>query len=285
MVERPIMPDSIPHGEITREFRAMWTCGVGYVRKLSEDSLVWFKGNLYAPIFEHFSFRMGNQLYFVRLEDSEGRIHSPGTLEGLFEIAEACDGHALIMPMRYNGGIWLPTIPGWGLTDAKSKEQVDPKSLVTSELKEYTDWELHDMAVHAVALTLDKRKLRSITNHPGVSPSIWYDGDSGVEWIIVRYARHPESDAAPPGNWAQIAESCHERGMGNGYFAVVVFAEKDLATGLPAENTPLYRGANILINYQPVRRLKKKEERVMENSAKLSEEASLEDRPQASLNI
>ncbi|MDR2350513.1 MAG: hypothetical protein LBF41_07865 [Deltaproteobacteria bacterium] len=273
------MPSKTPASEINREFRALWTCAMGYVRRLSEESLTWFKGNLNGPIFEHFSFRLGNQLFFVRLEDSENRLHVPGTPESLFEISEACDGHPLVMPMRYVGGLWLPTLPGWGLKDARTGEPVNPKNLVTSELIRYTDWELHDMAVHTVALTLGKRKLHTITNHPAISPSIWYDGDSGLEWIMVRYARHPESDAPPPANWAQICESCFERGAGNGYFAVVVFAEKDPRTGLPAENMPLHRGADILINYQPFRLLERKDRPLVATAAtpeKIPEERAME---------
>jgi hypothetical protein len=269
------MPDRMPYDEISREFRALWTCAISYVRRLSEDRLSWFKANLHAPMFEHFSFRMGNQLFFVRLEDSEGRLSMPGALENLFEIAEACQGHPLIMPMRHNGGLWLPTVPGWGLVEAKTRTPVDPKALVTAELIEYSAWELHDMAVHAVALTLGKKKLKSITNHPDISPSIWYEGDSGAEWMIVRFARHPESDASPPGNWAQLCDSCYERGTGNGYFAVVVFAEKDPITGLPAENRPLYRGGNILINYQPFRLLKRKSPLIIPAAPEIPKEIML----------
>jgi hypothetical protein len=252
------MLESLPLDEIGKEFQALWTCAVGYIKRLGEGSLTWFKGNLYAPLFEHFSFRLGNQLFFVRLEDLEARLQVPSTLDSLFKIAEACNGRALIMPMRSMGGIWLPTVPGWGLLDAKTRQPVNPKNLVTTDLIELTDWELHDMAVHGVVLSLGGKKLHSYTNHPGISPSIWYEGESGREWIIVRYAKYPELDAPPPGNWEHICESCLERGCGNGFFAVVVFAEKNPFTGLPSENKSLYREGNILIRFQPFRLFRKK---------------------------
>ncbi|MDR2352814.1 MAG: hypothetical protein LBF22_06550 [Deltaproteobacteria bacterium] len=234
----------------SREFQTCWTLAANYIQRLGDNTLSWFKGNLYAPLFEHFSFRMGNQLFFVRLEDAEGRLNVPGNIDGLFEIAGACNGHPLLMPMKNTGGIWLPIVPGWGLVDAKTKEPVNPKNFLTGERVEYTDWELHDMAVHSVIMSLGTRKIHCFSNHPDLSPSIWYEGESGIEWIIVRWSRYPEADAGPPGNWAEIRESCFARGCGNGYFAVVIFAGKDPLTGKPVENLPLIRGGNIMINYQ-----------------------------------
>ncbi|MDR2461207.1 MAG: hypothetical protein LBE38_10610 [Deltaproteobacteria bacterium] len=252
------MLEKIALDEITKEFKACWSCAVAYVKRLGDKDLSWFKANLYSPLFEHFSFRLGNQLFFVRLEDKEGRLLVPGTLERLFTISEACHGHALIMPMRSIGGIWLPSEPGWGLLDARTYEPVNPKNLVTTEQIPYTDWELHDMAVHTIALSLPGKKLLSFSNHPSISPSIWYEGDSGTEWVIVRYAKHPELDAVPPGNWEDVCESCYKRSMGLGFFGVVVFAERSLATGVPTAQKELYRGGNIIYRINPLRVFRKK---------------------------
>ncbi|MDR1166112.1 MAG: hypothetical protein LBO66_09690 [Deltaproteobacteria bacterium] len=237
----------------SREFQACWTLAANYIQRLGVNGLSWFKGDLSAPLFEHFSFRMGNQLFFVRLEDAEGRLKVPGNMSGLLEIAAACKGHPLIMPMRNTGGIWLPIVPGWGLVDAKTKAPVNPKNLLTPERVEYTDWELHDMAVRSILLSLGDKKIISYASHPDLSPSVWYRGESGAEWVIARFARRPAADAAPPSNWARIKESCFSRGSGNGSFVVVAFAAKDPLTGIPDEKRRLCRGDDILVNCRKVK--------------------------------
>ncbi|MDR1313015.1 MAG: hypothetical protein LBQ12_04800 [Deltaproteobacteria bacterium] len=236
------MFDVTPCGQMSREFQALWTLAASYVERLGEGGLVWFKGKLSTPLYEHFSFRLGNQLFFVRLEDSEGRLTAPGSMAGLLEISEACAGVPLLMPMRNQGGIWLPSVPGWGLVDARTREPVDPKRLLTSERIPLTDWELHDAAVKAVTRSLGGRKILNTSSHPSISPSVWYRGETGAEWVMVRAARHPDADAQPPGNWAQIREACAERGSGNGYFAVAVFAARDPETGAASETLALCRG-------------------------------------------
>jgi hypothetical protein len=236
------MFDVTPCGQVSREFQALWTMAASYVERLGEGDLVWFKGRLSTPLLEHFSFRLGNQLFFVRLEDADGRLTAPGSLAGLLEISEACAGVPLLMPMRHTGGIWLPAVPGWGLVDARSRAPVDPRGLVTAERIPYTDWELHDMAVRAVTRGLGGRKILGASSHPAISPSVWYRGESGAEWVMVRAARRADADVQPPGNWAQIREACAERGSGNGYFAVAVFSARDPGTGRPSEELPLCRG-------------------------------------------
>ncbi|MDR1037724.1 MAG: hypothetical protein LBT40_14525 [Deltaproteobacteria bacterium] len=231
-----------PCGQLSREFQALWTNAASYVERLGEGELHWFKGRLSIPLYEHFSFRLGNRLFFVRLEDSEGRLTAPGTMAGLLEISEACAGVPLLMPMRSLGGIWLPSVPGWGLVEARTREPVDPRGLVTSERVPLTDWELHDAAVKAVVRSLGGRKIICSSSHPSISPSVWFRGETGAEWVMVRAALHPEADAQPPGNWAQIREACAERGSGNGYFAVAVLAARDPETGKASESVTLCRG-------------------------------------------
>ncbi|MDR2198392.1 MAG: hypothetical protein LBR53_02850 [Deltaproteobacteria bacterium] len=242
------MIDFTQYEEISREFLACWTLAAAYVQRLGEKNLSWFKANLYSPVLEHFSFRLGNQLFFVRLEDSEGRLKIPGNLDDLLEISGECGGHPLVMPMKNNGGIWLPLLSGWGLLNAVTREPVNPQKLSTSEKVEMTPWELHDLAVHSVMASLGGKKIFSYTNHPDISPSVWYLGPSGVEWIIVRFRSRLQGRGSLPANWIQVCESSLERGCGNGYFAEVSFAGRDLATGEPLENAPPRRGEDVFIS-------------------------------------
>jgi hypothetical protein len=238
--------------EVSAEFRACWALAASYIQRLGDRSLSWFKGSLYPPFFEHFSFRLGSQLFFVRLEDVEGRLKTPGSASSLFEIARECRGRPLIMPMKNIGGVWLPIVPGWGLLDAAAKAPVNPAALVTEEDIEMTPWELHDLAVHSVIASLGEKRLISFNNHPDTSPSVWYEGETGAEWVIVRWARFPQTGARLPANWAQILEAASARGLGAGFFAVAAFSGAG-SEGGPSAEAPILRGGNILVSLTPMK--------------------------------
>ncbi|MDR2406391.1 MAG: hypothetical protein LBE27_08495 [Deltaproteobacteria bacterium] len=236
------MADFIPKSECGREFQACWTLAASYIQRLGYGELEWFKGNLYSPIYEHFSFRLRNQLFFVRLEDAEGRLRMPGTLGGLLEISRRCHGHPLIMPMKNIGGIWLPIVPGWGLLDAFSKVSVSPESFPPGESIPLSQWELQDRAVASILSGLDPASIVSFTNHPYLSPSIWYEGESGLEWVIVRRARTMGDPVSLPSNFSEILTLAELRGAGNGYLASVYIGARERAAGITRDNGSLYRG-------------------------------------------
>lgn len=91
-----------------------------------------------------------------------------------------------------------------------------------------TDWELQDFAVQIVRDHLEKagRKLMSWQGNPSVDPSIWFVGDEGPEWVVVRAARYPKANTVPPENWQQIADRC-ARIARIGHFASVSVANAD----------------------------------------------------------
>jgi hypothetical protein len=124
----------IPVDEISREFGLCWqaaghhlqTCGRKAAKEMKPEllmlppgvgyeAIIWLKVELRPPFLEHLSFRLGNQLFFVRLEDVDNSLEIPGTRNGLMRVANECKGHACLMPMKRSGGKWKPTEPGWGL--------------------------------------------------------------------------------------------------------------------------------------------------------------------------
>jgi len=116
-----------------------------------------------------------------------------------------------------------------------------------------TDWELQDFAIQIVRDHLEKagRKLMSWTSHPGVNPSIWFVGDNGPEWIVVRAVRYPKKEADPPADWRLIAEWCAQ--LSNiGHFASVSVASAadafDPSGDVPVE--PLWRGHRMLARFE-----------------------------------
>jgi hypothetical protein len=235
------------------EFTRCWQAAGRHIQAQVQGPLSWLRTHCNPPFLEHLSFRLGNQLFFVRIEDADGNLEVPGNRDGLQKVAEGCNGHACLMPTRGRAGAWTPDRLGWGLLDAWTGRPVDPLSLVSDERIEMTDWELLDFAIQIVRAHLEKagRKLMSWTSHPEVNPSIWFVGDSGPEWVVVRVTRYPQMEAKPPKDWQRIAERCARLGK-TGHFASVSVSNGDDAFdpsgSVPA--MPLWRGHGLLARFE-----------------------------------
>ena len=70
--------------EPSPEFGECWAAaGTHLDRQVDGGIRFWLRTELTPPFLEHLSFRLGNQLFFVRLEDVEGHVESPGSTRGL----------------------------------------------------------------------------------------------------------------------------------------------------------------------------------------------------------
>ena len=191
-----------------------WQAAALYLNKQVQGGIqAWLRSYPYPPFLEHLSFRIGNQLFFIRVEDVDGKVEGPGSRRGLNAVANGTRGHACIMLMKkkFLGGQWVPEKNGWGLIDASTEEIVDPFTLVTDEKIEMSSWEVHDMAVQIVRDHLAEQgyELMSWQGNPEVDPAIWFVGDSkGPEWVVVRATRYPQKQATRPQNWQSISDQC-----------------------------------------------------------------------------
>jgi hypothetical protein len=240
------------HG-VSDEFARCWQAAGRHIQTRAQGPLhSWLKANLNPPFLEHLSFRLGNQLFFIRIEDPDGGLEVPGSRKGLLAVADGCKGHACLMPMRRQADGWISDAPGWGLIDARTGKPIDPANEITDERIEMTDWELQDFAVQIVRQQLEKdgRKLMSWQGNPAVNPSIWFIGETGPEWVVVRAVRYPTSEAEPPADWEQIAARCATTSK-IGHFASVSVANGDDAfdpsVGVPE---PLWRGHAMIVRFE-----------------------------------
>lgn len=205
---------SIEMQEMSPEFLACWkSAGMHLSHQVDGGIQSWLRAHPFPPFLEHLSFRLGNQLFFVRVEDVDGKVEGPGSLRGLHSVAKGCQGHACILPMKkkFFGGAWVADNSGWGLLDAETRKPINPVALVTDTDVEMTSWELQDMAVQVVRENLEKQgfQLMSWQGNPEVDPAIWFVGESKKpEWVVVRAVRYPENQALRPGNWESIADGC-----------------------------------------------------------------------------
>lgn len=240
--------------EPSEEFSRCWQAVGRHLQTQAQGaSLSWLKANLTPPFLEHLSFRVGNQLFFIRIEDAEGQIDVPGNFNGVLSVADSSNGHACLMPMRRKGSEWVPSENGWGLIDARTRMPIDPAALVTDENIEMSDWELHDFAVQIVRDHIEKQlgyQLMSSQGDPNVNPSIWFAGDDGPEWVVVRAIRYPDLEASLPANIKEIAGNC-ARLSRIGHFASVGVANSDdpFDSSEKALAIPLWRGHGMYVRF------------------------------------
>ncbi len=240
--------------EVTEDFIECWKAAGSWIqRQVGDGQISWIRTNLDMPLMEHLSFRLGNQLFFIRVVDADELIESPGSQDDLMKIAKACKGHACVMPMQFNFGIWLPVNKGWGLLSAEDGSPINPPDLVTDEKIEMTDWELHDFAVQAARLHLvqEGEQVLASNSNPELQPSIWLGGEQGTQWVVVQAVRWPNEPKIPD-NIKEI-EAAYKARQATGNFAYVLFAneKQDIKTPLKEGEKPLpiYRGDKVYLSW------------------------------------
>ncbi len=231
--------------EPSEAFARAWQAAGLHIQNQGQGAVSWLRAHLNPPFLEHLSFRLGNMLFFVRIE-AEG-LDVPGGRRGLERVALGCNGNPCLMPMRLTGGTWKPVIPGWGLLDVRSGHVVDPPALISNQPVEMTDWELHDFAVQVVRSDLEQKghQLMSWAGDPEINPSLWFVEGQGPAWVVVRAARYPMREAKAPSNWQAIADGCAHMSR-TGYFASVSVACMD-SMGAGGE---IWRGHGLTVQYE-----------------------------------
>ncbi|MFN3989182.1 MAG: hypothetical protein ACK4IS_02865 [Erythrobacter sp.] len=243
----------ITMAEPSRDFLAMWQAAGNHIQSFFQDGLQsWLKVDPRPPFLEHLSFRLGNQVFFIRVEDVDEGASVPGNREGLLKVAEGWNGYPCLMPMRQTLRGWEPDHPGWGMIDLRDGKRINPSMLVTDEPVAMTDWELLDFAVQIVRNDLKERGFEIMSSHsnPQVDPNIWFVADmaKGPEWVVVRAARSPERQAERPANLHAIARDAAHMSR-YGHFASVGFASIDDPEG------HLWRGHGATIAFDGLERL------------------------------
>lgn len=249
------MTIEIPKQTITEDFAKCWQAAGQHLVKQSDSPLSWISASLEGLVLEHFSFRLGNQIFFIQIEDVDDQLTYPSQPEGFLNKAKEWNGHACLMPMKKIGEEWTPMLPNWGLQDAITKQLIIPPALITDEEIEITDNELLDFAVQIVRdhLIGEGKKIQSTQSDPMVSPSIWFvDGDK-LSWVVVKAARYPAMSAERPLDINDTAQSLNRAGY-SGYFASVAVANANDPFDPTAKETGnylrLHRGAGYVCSFK-----------------------------------
>lgn len=232
-----------------KEFAIAWQSAGMHIQKMGQEGINWLRATLNPPLAEHLSFRLGNQLIFVYVDTDV--FPFMGKRKQLFlNVSEEATATPCVMKMQQRLRGFEPVLGGWGLVHAKTGHDVDPASLVSDELIEMSDWELHDFSVQVVRdqLAKERKKVFSSQSSLHIDPSIWFEDGGKPFWVVVRSGRYPQQKAPRPENLAAIAESCAKMSP-NGYFASVTAANaNDPFTS--DKGMPLYRGHGLYFRYE-----------------------------------
>ena len=241
--------------QVSDDFVNCWHTAIMHLQTKGREVIKWLKSDLIPPFLEHTSFRIGNQLFFVQIEDKDNELDTPSNLDGLRMITNGCDGVACLMPMRRKGVSWEVVEPGWGLIDPQTREIINPYDLVTNEHILMTDWEIQDFAVQVVRNYLTDKlnfKIQSSQSNPLVYPSIWFKEQKQEACVIVNFGRYGYELPQLPKDTDKIIESFSQN-THKVYFGSVLFYhpnQKDTEDILP-----LYRGHETGIKFSELKLL------------------------------
>lgn len=62
--------------KVTDDFKQCWQSAGRHLQSQVEGGLTWMRASLDEPFMEHLSFRLGNQLFFVRVIDVDNELKS-----------------------------------------------------------------------------------------------------------------------------------------------------------------------------------------------------------------
>ena len=242
----------IQQEEPSEEFRAAWVAAGRHIQSQCDSGLNWVRADLNMPFIEHLSFRLGNQLFFVFIEAAEFQLAY--RYDGFISLSKSANATPCVLKMAKAVATYEPTNSGWGLTHAVTNEPVDPMALVSEELIEMSDWELHDFAISVVKGKLQKegKNVYSTCSDFGINPSLWFEDDGQDHWVVINEYRHPHSFNGPPEDIDQIAEFVSAR-KATGYFAIVGVVNNDDPFDPDARVNgnylPLYRGHAMFVKF------------------------------------
>lgn len=235
----------------TKDYIDVWAAAGKHLTVMAQDSISWIKSDPNPPFLEHLSFRLGNQIFFLRIEDVDDAIALPGNPDGLFTIADGYKATACILPMKKIGLEWRPALADWGLVDAHTRKPFNPVDLISDEKIEMTPWELQDFAVQVVRnyLTEQGFEIMSFNSHLGVNPSIWFVRDKTPEWVMVNYALFPAMEIATPKTIDELLEapSLVTNAGNTANVFIASSAEMTNESGVPI---PPYRGHALSVRFE-----------------------------------
>ena len=243
----------------TEAFADCWLAAARHLAAYFEGEIFWLKNELKPPFFEHLSFSLDKQIYFVRLSDVDGLLATPGMDEAVKYIAKGWDGIPCLMPMRRESGKWNPVAKDHGLTHAETNEPIIPQNYKPVGPVRMTAWELQDFGVKAVINHIEKdlgHQVLMSQSHPDLSPSIWFKAQHGNEWVVVHTTTYADPNPIFKYDVDEVAQDCAKSLWGIvGHLAEISFCNTDQEFHEGAKPLPLFRGEGAYQKFEGLKRI------------------------------
>jgi hypothetical protein len=191
----------IDNPEITNEFHEAWCFAGQELSKQGQGSLNWLKAELNPPFVDHFSFRLGNQIFSILIDviDSKGN-NSIDDFEKQRQIKFCTKNNitpAVFTIVRNLTGKLDKASSDWNLIDTRTGEAFNPVEMISDAEIPVSEWELHDFGVQVVRnfLTSAGKKIFSFQSMLDLNPTIWFSEGEKRYFVIVRTAAYPALEA------------------------------------------------------------------------------------------
>ena len=108
----------VESNEMSDAFVPCWAAARMHLNKQVDRGIqFWLRAHPYPPFLEHLSFRLGNQLFFVRVEDIDGKAQGSANPSGFITAAKIANGRACVLPMKkLVDGAWAAGMADWEAT-------------------------------------------------------------------------------------------------------------------------------------------------------------------------
>ena len=157
-----------------------------------------------ADASSHLTLRFGANLFCIHLL-LPSYYHTPGSLEGLAEVARIMGATPCVM-LRGGHDDRVLGIPNkWSLLHLETGEAVDPPSMLEDDPGLFPDGELQYFAMEHVRSRLRRSGLRPPVFSNALADdhaTLWYfdptrtvDGYNELRWLVVRAVREPDTPA------------------------------------------------------------------------------------------
>jgi hypothetical protein len=253
----------IDNPEITNEFHEAWCFAGQELSKQGQGSLNWLKAELNPPFVDHFSFRLGNQIFSILIDviDSKGN-NSIDDFEKQRQIKFCTKNNitpAVFTIVRNLTGKLDKASSDWNLIDTRTGEAFNPVEMISDAEIPVSEWELHDFGVQVVRnfLTSAGKKIFSFQSMLDLNPTIWFSEGEKRYFVIVRTAAYPALEAEKTENLIEMKnELCAQHGADGGYFASVVLANTDDPFLPDGEGSlPILRGHGVFVKFKGIEQI------------------------------
>ncbi|MDB3932959.1 hypothetical protein N9393_01355 [Luminiphilus sp.] len=239
----------IPMTEVSDEFLQCWRSVGKHLQSMPTNYNFRFHNLSPAPPWlEHFCFSLGNQIFFICIEDVDGQLQTPTDAGHCIHNASQIGGIPCVIQVQEMDGNWHPVLADWGLIHAQTRQVIDPPTHVTPARVEITEWELQDLAVDHVCEFLRRGgcEIQSRSSDPRIVPSIFYSRDGEQSFVGVFSARFPRTSSPQLDRLHQISEQI---GSSGSYALVTIASEFDAFDPDETNGFPLYRGDGFLFKF------------------------------------